>query len=93
MRIAHVAFDFYARRESSNRVDNDDVNRTRAHECFNNLKRLLTELRLREKQVVKINAKTLRILDVECVLGIDECCKATGLLCFCDHLQTDGCFT
>ena len=44
--IAHFAFDFGARRQRGNRVDNDDIDRARAHKRFRNVQTLLTGVRL-----------------------------------------------
>ena len=71
-RIAHFAFDFGLRRERSDRVDHDQVDRAGTHQRIDDLERLLAGVGLADEQVGKVHAELLRILHVERVLGIDE---------------------
>ena len=89
LRFAHLAFDFGARHERGDRVDDDDVDAVRAHEDFDDLERLLAVVGLRDQQVVEVDAELLRVLRVEGVLGVDERRHAAELLRFGDDLQRE----
>ena len=62
LRFAHLAFDFGARHERRDRVDDDDVDAVRADEHFDDLERLLAVVGLRDQQVVEVDAELLRVL-------------------------------
>ena len=70
--IAHFAFDFGARCQRGNRVDNHDVDRARAYERLRNVQTLLTGVRLGDQQAVNVNAECLGVNRVERVLGVDK---------------------
>ena len=59
LRFAHLAFDFGARHERGDRVDDDDVDAVRADEHFDDLERLLAVVGLRDEQVVEVDAELL----------------------------------
>ena len=88
MGIAHLALDFCTRNESSNGVDNDNINRTAAYQSISNLQRLLAIIRLRNQQIVNINAQMARIFRIQCVLRINEGCIAAQLLRLSNHMQS-----
>src|SRR6266699_4814971 len=46
-RVAHLAFDFGFRHERGDRIDDDDVDRARAHQDLTDLEALLAGIRLR----------------------------------------------
>ena len=85
--IAHFAFDFGARCQRGNRVDNHDVDRARAYERLRNVQTLLTGVRLGDQQAVNVNAECLGVNRVERVLGIDKRSRAAQLLCLCNAVQ------
>ena len=58
-------------------------------EDLDDLERLLAVVRLRDEQVVEIDAELLRVLRVERVLGIDERGHAAALLRFGNDLQRE----
>ena len=86
-RIAHLAFDFGLGRERGDRVDDDEVDRGRAHQRIDDLERLLAGVGLADEQLLQVDAELLRVLDVERVLGIDEGAGAAELLHLGDDLQ------
>src|SRR6476646_6599071 len=55
--VAHLAFDFRLRRERGDRVDHHHVDRVRTHQHVGDLERLLAGVRLREQQVVDVDAE------------------------------------
>jgi hypothetical protein len=89
-RVAHVAFDLHARREGSDRVDDDDVDGTGAHECLDDLQCLLAKFRLRQQKIIEVHAQALGIVHVQRVLGIDKGRQTAVALRLGDDLQTDG---
>ena len=72
VRVAHLALDLGPRDERRDRVDHDHVERARAHEHVGDLERLLAGVRLRDEQLVDVDAEPLRVRRVERVLGVDE---------------------
>ena len=89
MRFAHLAFDFGARHERRDRVDDDDVDAAGADQHFDDFERLFAVVGLRHQQVVDFDAELLRVLGVERVLGIDECGHAPEALRLGNHLQRE----
>ena len=87
LRIAHLAFDLGLRRERGDRVDDDHVDRARAHQRVGDLERLLAGVGLRDQQVLQVDAELLRVLDVERVLGVDEGADAAALLRLGDDVE------
>src|SRR5690606_1337497 len=87
VRIAHLAFDLGLRRQRRDRVDDDHVDRARAHEHVRDLERLLTGIGLRDQEVIYVHADLLRINRVERVLGVDERRGAALLLDLRNDLQ------
>ena len=86
-RIAHLALDLGLGRQCGDRVDDDHVDRARAHQRIGDLERLLAGVRLRDEQLVEVDAELLCVLDVERMLGVDERAGASDLLHLCDDLQ------
>ena len=89
MRFAHVTFDFRLRHECRDGVDDDHVDRAGAHEYFADLERLFAGIRLRDEQVLHIDAKLFCVLGVERVFGIDEGGHSASFLRIGDHVQTE----
>src|SRR5690606_30620136 len=85
--IAHVAFDFGLGHQRGDRVDDDQVDRPRTHQGIGDFQGLLAGIGLRDQQVFEIDAQARGVLDVQCVLGIDEGAGAADLLHFGDDLQ------
>src|SRR5438309_3403451 len=89
-RDAHVALDLLARHERRDRVDDDDVHGTRAHERVGDLERLLAVVRLRDEQIVGADPAGAGPPCVERVLGVDEGGRAAGLLRRGDDVEREG---
>jgi hypothetical protein len=87
VRVAHLALDLGARRQRGDRVDDDQIDRTGAHQRVGDLERLFAVVGLRHEQVVELDAEPPRILGVERVLGIDERAHAAGALRLGDRVQ------
>ena len=79
--VAHVAFDLGLRHQRRHRVDDDDVDRAGADQRLGDLQRLLAGIRLRDEQLVQVDAAAARRRRVERVLGVDDtppCRPASG---------------
>src|SRR5438309_1650629 len=87
--VPHLAFDLFARHERRDRVDDDDVDRARAHEGIGDLERLLAVVRLRDEQVVGVDAAGPRPRRVERVLRVDEGSRAAGALSGRDRVERE----
>ncbi len=85
--VAHLALDLGLRRQRRDRVDDDDVHRAGPDQHVRDLQRLLAGVRLRDQQVIDVDAELLGIDRVQRVLGIDEGRRAAGLLALGDDLQ------
>ena len=88
-RVAHFAFDFGLGRERGDRVDDDQVDRGRAHQRVDDLERLLAGVGLADQQVLQVDAELLGVADVERVFGVDEGAGAADLLHLGDDLQRE----
>ena len=55
--VAHLALDLGARHERRHRVDDDEVERARAHEHVGDLERLLAGVGLGDEQLVDVHAR------------------------------------
>ena len=91
--IAHLALDLGARHERGDRVDDDDVDRVRAHERLGDLQRLLAGIRLGDEQRVHVDAERRGVHRVERVLDVDERGVAAHLLPLCDAVERERRFT
>ena len=87
LHLAHLAFDLGLGRERGHRVDHHDVDRAGAHQHVGDLQRLLAGVRLRDQQVVDVDAELLGVARIERVLGVDERGGAAAALHLGDHLQ------
>src|SRR5262245_47848570 len=90
MRIAHIAFDFGLRHESGNRVNHDHIKRAGADECFRNFERLLTGIRLRDKELFEIDTNSLSVEWIKRVLGVDVGRDATHFLRFGNDVECES---
>jgi hypothetical protein len=81
------AFDFGLGRERGHRVDDDQVDRARAHQGVDDLERLFAGVGLADQQLLQVDAELLRVLDVERVFGVDEGAGTAELLHFGHDLQ------
>ena len=88
--IAHLAFDLRLGHERRDRVDDDDVDASRAHQHVGDLQALLAGIGLRNEHVGDVDAEFPGIDGVERVFGVDIGGDAAGLLNLRDDLQAQG---
>ena len=84
--VAHLALDLRLRRQRRDRVDGDDVHRTRADQQLGDLERLLAGVGLGDEQLVDVDPDLLRVGRVHRVLGVDERADAAAALRLGDHV-------
>ena len=70
--IAHLAFEFGARRERGDRIDHHHVDRARANQHLGDFQSLLAVVGLRDQKIVGLHTQLARVTDVERVLGVYE---------------------
>ncbi len=87
LHVAHLAFELGARHQRGDRIDHQHVDRAGAHQRVGDFQRLLAGVRLRDQQVVDIDAELAGIDRIERVLGVDEGADAAELLGFGDGVQ------
>src|SRR5512133_91801 len=90
MGITHVALDLSLGHQGRHRVDHQHVDGTAAHQCFGDFQGLLTGIRLRDQQVIGLDAQLAGITDIQGVLGIHEGCDAAGLHGLGNDVQGKG---
>ena len=93
MGITHIAFNFSPWGEGCDGVDNNNINRARAHNHVANLESLLSGIWLRDQQIFGVNPKVFSIYRIKRVLCIDKGAGPPRLLGFGDHLQGECGFT
>ena len=84
--VAHLAFDLGARHQRRHAVDDDDVDGVGADERLGDLQRLLAGVRLRDEEVVDLDAAGGGVGRVEGVLDVDVGSGAAYLLRFGDDV-------
>src|SRR4051794_21892774 len=87
MAVAHLAFEFGARHQRRDRIDDEYVDRPGAHQRVGDFERLLAGIRLRNQQIVDIDPKLFGIERVERVLGVDKGAGAAAFLRLGDDVQ------
>ena len=87
MDVAHVALELGARHQRRHRVDHDDVEGAGADQHVGDLERLLPRVRLRDEQLVNVDADRPGVDRVEGVLGVDERRHSPVALCLGDNVQ------
>ena len=87
MAVAHLALDLSAGHHGGNRVHNDGINGTGAHQRLADLHGLLTGIGLADQQVVDVHTQRLGIHRVQRVLHVDEGNIAALLLGFGQNMQ------
>ncbi|MNM60419.1 hypothetical protein D3C81_716980 [compost metagenome] len=93
MHVTHLAFDFGLGHQGGHGVDDDHVNRVGAHQHVGDFQRLLAGVRLRDQQVVDIDAQLASVLGIESMLGVDEGASSAVLLGFGNDRQGQRGFT
>ena len=88
--ISHVTLEFALRNERGNRVNDHDVQSAASDENLGNLQGLLSGIRLRNQQVVCVDADFAGVADVQCVFGINEGGQAVSLLGLGHDVQRQG---
>jgi len=87
--VAHRAVDLRLRRQRGDRVDDDDLDRARTDQLLADGERLLARVRLRDDEVVEVDADLARVAGVERVLRVDERGGAARLLDVRDRVQRE----
>src|SRR5215471_1450220 len=87
LRFTHLALDLSFRDERGDRVDNHDIDAVRADEHLDDFEGLFAVVRLRDQQVVDVDAQLLGIDRVKRVLRVHERRHAPQPLRFGDDLQ------
>jgi hypothetical protein len=85
--VTHFAFDFGLRYQRGHGVDDDHVNGVGAHQHVGDFQGLFAGVRLRNQQVVDVDAQLAGVLRVEGVFGVDEGAGGTVFLGFGDDRQ------
>ena len=90
MCVAHLPFDFGPGGQCGDRVDDQDVERPGADQHVGDLECLLTCIRLRNQQIVDVDADGLGVDRVHGVLGVDVGADATVALRLGHHMHGQG---
>ena len=92
VRIAHFAFKFGFGNQSGDRVDNQNIDSAGANQRIGDFQSLFAGIRLRNQQVVNVNADFLGIGRVKSVFRIDESAGAAFFLRLCNNAQSQSGF-
>ena len=93
MRIAHFTFQLSPRDKSGHRINHQNINRARTHQCIGDLERLLARIGLGNQEIININAQLFGIGRIQRMLGINNRTGAPGLLRFSNNMQSQCGFT
>ena len=85
--IADLALQFRASDEGRDRINDNDVERVRADECFANAQRFLAGARLGNEQLTKIDTELSRILRVKRMFDVDKRRQTASLLRLRDYRE------
>jgi len=88
--VPHLPLDLGLRRQRRDRVDRDDVESAGADQELGDLERLLAGVRLRDEQVVDVDADPLRVRGIHRMLGVDEGADAPTTLRLGDHVVDES---
>ena len=88
--VADLALEFLLGDEGGDGVEDDDVERVRAHEGLDDAQRLLAGAGLGDEEIVDVDAELLGVLRIEGVLDIDEGGEAAALLRLGDGGEGEG---
>ncbi len=91
VRVTHVALDLGLGHERGNGIDHDDIHGARADEDLADLHRLLAGVRLRDEEVLDIDAELDRVVGVERVLGVDVGSRPARSLGVGNDVETERC--
>src|SRR6516162_3817394 len=87
--VAHFAFELGAWNERRDRIDDQHVDRARAHQRIGDFERLLAGVGLGDQEIVDVDAELSRVDRVERVFGVDEGADAALLLRFRQTMQRE----
>ena len=87
--VTHLALNLGPGHQSGDRVDDHEVDRTRAHKHVGDLECLLSGVGLRDEELIDVDAEFLRVVGIERVLGVDEGCDAASLLHIGDDVKRE----
>ncbi len=87
MAVPHLPFDLSLGDHRGDRVDHHDIDRAGPNERLGDLERLLTGVRLGDKQRVDIHAERLRIDRIKRVLHVNKDRRAARLLRLCRNME------
>ena len=90
--IANLSFEFLFGDERRDGVEDDDVEGVGANKRFDDAERFFAGARLRDQEVVEIDAQLAGILRVERVLDVDEGSQAAALLRLSDDREGESRF-
>ena len=93
MGIAHIAVNFCLGGHGSNRVQYNGINGAGTHQCFCNFECLFAAVRLRDQQLIDVDAKRLGIDRIQGVFHVNKGNLSAFFLCFCNDVQGNGCLT
>src|SRR5690606_39560857 len=88
--IAQLALDLGAGDESGHRIDDHDIDGARLDHALHDGQSLLAGIRLRDQELVHVDADLARVFDVEGVLHVDEERDPPGALDVGHHLEAEG---
>ena len=88
--VTHLAFDFCARHECRNGVDDDEVDGPRTHEHVGDFEGLFTRVGLRDEKLVDVDTERLGVFGVESVFRVDERGDAATRLNVGDGVKCEG---
>ena len=88
--VAHVPFDFGARHERRDGVDDDDIDGVATHQNFGDFEGLFADAGLGNQEVVDVDATLHGIGRIKGVLGVDQRRRAAGLLGLGDDVLREG---
>src|SRR3990167_3534444 len=78
--LAHLPLNLCPRSKRRNRINNDDVYRTRPNKRFHNFQRLLARIGLRDQKIVNFYSDPLCVFGIERVFGVNKRRKPSPLL-------------
>ncbi len=87
MAVSHITLDFGLGNQRRNGVHHNDIHSAGTDHGFGNLQCLLSVVRLRDVQIVYVNAYILGIYGIQRVLCVYEACNASLLLHLRHHMQ------
>src|SRR5215831_823510 len=87
MAVAHFAFEFGARYEGGDRIDDQHVDGARTDQRIRYLQSLLAGVGLGNQQIVHVDAELAGVSRIERVLGVDKSASPAAALRFGNDMQ------